>query len=154
MTCSLLLPLLLLVVKNSDSSFPAASADTITVHSGAAVQLSADLTKAERERLHDLRWQHPNGQLILKDNMTIGDGGRCELLADGSLSFSRTETQDSGKYFMRAFDKDGTRIKTKEILLQVNSGKSQPSMTSVTAQNNCNSVCLVQQKAGAAAALL
>lgn len=122
--CSLLL--LLLLLQNSNSSFLSASVHII-VRSGEAVQLSADLTAVERERLHDLWWQHPNGQLILKNNESRGDGGRWEVLADGSLSFSRTETRDSGKYSMLAFDKDGTRIKTKEIHLQVKSGESRPS---------------------------
>lgn len=129
MTCSLVL-LLLLMMKNSNCSFPAV--EIISVRSGEPVLLSADLTKAEQKRLNDLRWQH-NGQLTLKNNMSKGDGGRCELLADGSLYFSRTETQDSGNYSMRAFDKDGTRIKTREILLRVLSGEFQPSMTSDTA---------------------
>lgn len=125
--CSLLL-LLLLLIKDSSCSSTAVSVDIIIVRSGEAVQLSTDLTQAENNRLHDLQWQLPNGQL--KNTGTGSSGERCQLLANGSLSFSRTETQDSGRYLMRAFDKDGKQIRRKEILLQVRSGESQPSMTS------------------------
>lgn len=121
----LLLLLLLLNSSNSDSS----AVDIITVHSGEAVRLLSGLTEAEQKHLHDIRWTHSNLLLALKNNMTKCNDGRCELLADGTLSFSHTEKQDSGKYLMQAFDKGGKRFKAKEILLQVNSGKSQPSMT-------------------------
>lgn len=152
MTRSLLLlqmmMMTMLMMKNSSSSFPNASADAITVHSGEAVRLSADLTEAERTRLYELQWQHPSGQLTRKQNVTRGDGDvRCQLLIDGSLSFSRTQTQDSGKYLMRAFDAEGKGIKTKAINLLVIAGKSQPGSTSVTPQISFNSVCLLLQMA-------
>eukprot|EP00066_Takifugu_rubripes_P020233 XP_011609499.1 PREDICTED: uncharacterized protein LOC105417452 [Takifugu rubripes] len=109
--------LLLLNSSKSDSS----AVDVFTVQSGEAVRLLSGLTEAEQKHLHDIRWTHSNLLLVMKNNMTKCNDGRCELLADGTLSFSRTETQDSGKYLMQAFDKDGKRFKAKEIFLQVNS---------------------------------
>lgn len=131
MSCFLLL--LLLNSSNSDSS----AVDIITVHSGEAVRLLSGLTEAEQKHLHDIRWIHSNLLLALKNKMTKCNDGRCELLADGTLSFSRAETHDSGKYLMQAFDKDGKRFKAKEILLQVNSGKSQHNMTFVATWKKC-----------------
>ncbi|XP_056909694.1 uncharacterized protein LOC130537163 isoform X2 [Takifugu flavidus] len=116
MMCFLLL-LLLLNSSKSDSS----AVDVFTVQSGEAVQLLSGLNEAEQKQLHDIRWTHSNLLLVMKNNMTKCNDDRCELLADGTLSFSRTETQDSGKYLMQAFDKDGKRFKAKEIFLQVNS---------------------------------
>lgn len=119
MMCFLLLLLLLNRSKSNSSAV-----EVITVHSGEAVRLFSGLTEAEQKHLHDIRWIHSNLLLARKNNMTKCNDGRCELLADGTLSFSRTETHDSGKYSMQAFDKDGKRVKAKEIFLQVNSGKS------------------------------
>lgn len=142
MLCFLLL-LLLLISSNSDFL----AVDVITVHSGEAVRLLSGLTEAEQKHLHDIRWIHSNLLLALKNNMTKCNDGRCELLADGTLSFSHTETHDSGKYLMQAFDKDGKRFKSKEILLQVNSGKSQPNMTFVATWKRCFNIWLVSQEA-------
>lgn len=128
-----LLLLLLLNSSKSDSS----AADIITVNSGEAVRLLSGLTEAEQKHLRDIRWIHSNLLLALKNNMTKCNDGRCKLMADGTLSFSRTETHDSGKYLMQVFDKDGKRFKAKEIFLQVNSGKSQPNMTFVASWKKC-----------------
>lgn len=143
---SLLLQMMMmamLMMKNSGSSFPSASADAITVRSGEAVRLSADLTVAERTRLVELQWQHPSGRLTRKKNVTRGDGiVRCQLLSDGSLSFDRTQTEDSGKYLMRAFDAEGKGIKTKAINLLVIADKSQPGGPSAsTIAAACLAVC-------------
>lgn len=127
MMCSL--PLLLLLIDNGTTDSPAV--DVVSVHSGGAVRLRSDLTEAEQKRLYDLRWKHASLLLVLKDNMTKCQDGRCMLLPDGSLSYSRTETQDSGEYSMQAFDKDGKRFKTREIFLRVESSKSQLNTTSV-----------------------
>lgn len=124
-----MLSFLLLLLNSSKSD--SLAVDIITVHSGEAALLLSGLTKAEQKHLHDIRWTHPNLLLVLKNNMTRCSDGRCELLADGTLSFIRTETHDSGKYAMQAFDKAGKRFKAKEIFLQVSSGKSLPNMTFV-----------------------
>lgn len=128
--------LLLLLIVNS--SLPSASLEVVTVRSGETVQLSADLTEAEWKRLHDLKWYRADERLSMINNMSESVSGCYEVLANGSLLLSRAETPDSGKYMMRAFDKEGKRIKTKEILLQVNIGRSRPCTAS--AQVNCNSV--------------
>lgn len=120
MMCSLLL---LLLINNSHSE--SSVGDFIMVDSGEAIRLLSGLTEAEQKHLHDIRWVHPNLLLALKNNMTKCNNGRCELLADGTLSFSCTEMQDSGTYTMQAFGKDGKQFKTKETFLQVNSSKSQ-----------------------------
>lgn len=128
MASSLLLLLLLLQLQDSSCSFPPVSFDTVVVRRGEAVRLNTSLTRDERNLLHDLQWQLPKGQWEI--NRTGSGAERRRLLADGSLSFSRTETEDTGRYLMRAFDKDGNRIRNKEIFLQVNSGESRPSLTS------------------------
>lgn len=135
------LPLLLLLIDNGITDSPAV--DIISVDSGGAIRLRSDLTEAEQKLLHDLRWKHANLLLVLKDNMTKCPNGRCTLLPDGSLSYSRTETQDSGAYSMQAFDKDGKRFKMKEILLRVDSSKSRLNTTSVAALGK-----LLQQLSG------
>lgn len=139
MMCSL--PLLLLLIDNGITDSPAV--DIISVDSGGAIRLGSDLTEAEQKLLHDLRWKHANLLLVLKDNMTKCHTGRCTLLPDGSLSYSRTETQDSGAYTMMAFDKDGKRFKMKEIFLRVDSSKSRLNTTSVAALGK-----LLQQLSG------
>lgn len=128
--------LLLLLLLNSSKSDPSAI-DIITVHIGEAVRLLSGLTEAEQKHLDDIRWTHSNLLLALKSNMRKCNDGRCELLADGTLSFSRTEMQDSGQYLMQAFAKDGKRLKAKYIVLQVDPGKSQPNVTFLATWIKC-----------------
>lgn len=107
---------------------PAASADIISARSGEAVLLSSNLTEAGLRHVQDVRWTHIHLLMSLKNNETTCDHGRCQLLPDGSLRFSRVQTEDSGSYRLQVFEEGGNRVKTKDFLLRVDAGESQPDM--------------------------
>lgn len=96
------------------------------MRSGEAVQLSSNLTGAGLTHGQDVRWTHLNLLLSLNKNFTTCHHGRCELLSDGSLRFSRVQTEDSGSYRLQVFDKRGKRLQDKDFVLQVAPGESQP----------------------------
>ncbi|KAK2852069.1 hypothetical protein Q5P01_008345 [Channa striata] len=106
---------------------------SLSVRSSGAVVLPSGLHVEETEhKWDDVRWSHrpqlspeKNGttqswdhrQFILvvslKRNMTTCEHRRCELLSNGSLRFSRVQTEDSGIYSLEVFYENGTmRIKT------------------------------------------
>lgn len=104
---------------------PVASAEIITARSGEAVLLTSDLQGPELERRKDVRWTHLHLVVSLKNNVTTCHHGRCELLSNGSLSFSRVQTADSGNYSLEVFDEEGKRLYRKDFLLRVE-GESSP----------------------------
>ncbi|PWA24641.1 hypothetical protein CCH79_00016153, partial [Gambusia affinis] len=53
------------------------------------------------------RWTHPH--LLLDNRKTKCHHGRCELLEDGSLSFSRVQSEDSGVYRLEVYNQQGLR---------------------------------------------
>lgn len=67
----------------------------------------------------DVRWTHLHLVLSLKKNMTTCHHGRCELLSNGSLRFSRVQTEDSGNYSVEVFHENGTRLMRTHFLLRV-----------------------------------
>lgn len=99
---------------------PASAADIIRVsaNSSTRVMLASGLQGDPRARGYDVRWtQIPH--LLLNWNRSTCSHGRCSMLPDGSLEFSRLQTQDSGNYTLEVFDKTGSRLQTKDFLLQV-----------------------------------
>lgn len=92
-------------------------------------------------RWDDIRWLHHrlpsslNGTmehtqgvwlLSLKGNETTCDHGRCKLLPDGSLNFSRVQTEDSGNYMLEMFYKNGTVRPKRDFELQVEGESTSP----------------------------
>lgn len=108
--------LLILMMKMMMKS-DAASAEIITAHSGGAVLLTSDLQGLKHR--HDIRWTHPHLVMSLKNNVTTCHHGRCELLSDGSLRFSRVQTADSGSYSLEVFDENGKRLMKRDFMLRV-----------------------------------
>lgn len=104
---------------------PAASAEIITARSGEAVLLTSDLQGPRLEHRKDIRWTHLYLVMSLKNNVTTCHHRRCELLNDGSLSFSRVQTADSGNYSLEVFDERGKLLMKKDFLLRVE-GESSP----------------------------
>lgn len=96
--------------------------DVISVQSGDAIVLRSNLTEADLQLIKDLRWTHLYLVVSLKSNVTVCPHGRCELLTDGSLRFNCVNAEDAGSYHLQAFDKYGTRVMTKDFLLQVDTG--------------------------------
>lgn len=90
-------------------------------HSGEAVLLDPNLTGPVNNKW-DFRWtQLPSQLLTPKNNNRTCGGGRCELLRNGSLRFSRVQTADAGNYSLQVFDEGGKRKMDKVILLRVES---------------------------------
>lgn len=87
--------------------------------------LRLDLEGAELKPGWDVRWtNHAHLLVSLKNNKTNGHLGHYVLLRDGSLSFSRVHTEDSGQYRLEVYDERGARMKTKYFELQVEPGES------------------------------
>ncbi|KAF3697489.1 hypothetical protein EXN66_Car013169 [Channa argus] len=118
----------------------------ISVNSSEIVLLPSGLRVEEMEhRWDDIRWihrplekngssfEHRRGELArgmtkqswdarvvsLKRNLTTCDHRRCELLRDGSLRFSKVQTEDSGIYSLEVFYKNGTIRMKKDFQLRV-----------------------------------
>lgn len=90
-------------------------------------------------RWDDIKWIHRSPQrrqdamlVSLKRNMTTCEHGRCELLTDGSLNFSRVQAEDSGTYTLEVFYKNGTVRKKTDYKLRVEG----ESTTAETQTNN------------------
>lgn len=81
-----------------------------------------NLTDVDRRLVKDVRWTHRNLVVSVKNNMTTCHHGRCELMVDGSLRFSRVLAEDEGNYWMQAFDEHGNRVKTADVQLLVDPG--------------------------------
>ncbi|KAM9348768.1 uncharacterized protein ABDE67_010817 isoform 2-T2 [Symphorus nematophorus] len=97
------------------------SAETITAHSGDFVVLSPDIPQAEPQDKRDIRWTHHHLMMSSRgqDRQKTCHHGRCELLEDGSLRFSRVQTADSGNYSVEVFNQKGKILKKKDFLLVV-----------------------------------
>ncbi|KAM4545850.1 uncharacterized protein PAE49_018303 [Odontesthes bonariensis] len=65
----------------------------------------------------DVRWTQQN--LLLTRTTTRCHHGRCELLSDGSLRFSRLQAEDTGNYTLEVFDEAGNKKEKKVFVLQV-----------------------------------
>ncbi|XP_067380215.1 uncharacterized protein [Channa argus] len=138
-----LLMVMKLAVLNKTSS---AEIILISVNSSEIVLLPSGLRVEEMEhRWDDIRWihrplekngssfEHRRGELArgmtkqswdarvvsLKRNLTTCDHRRCELLRDGSLRFSKVQTEDSGIYSLEVFYKNGTIRMKKDFQLRV-----------------------------------
>ncbi|XP_056253487.1 uncharacterized protein LOC130182516 [Seriola aureovittata] len=93
---------------------------TVSAQSGQPVLLSSPRVIGGVEQGWDVRWTcPPHLVLSLKKNMTTCHRGRCELLRDGSLTFSRVQASDSGNYSLQVFNQSGKlQVKT-DFLLRV-----------------------------------
>lgn len=89
--------------------------------------MRSNLTDVDRRLVKDVRWTHHSLVVSVKNNVTTCPHGRCELMADGSLRFSRVLAADEGIYWMQAFDEHGNRVKTTDVQLLVDSGGPVPS---------------------------
>ncbi|KAK1875187.1 Translation initiation factor eIF-2B subunit gamma [Dissostichus eleginoides] len=69
------------------------ASEVIRAHSGGAVLLTSDL---QLQLKQDVRWTHPDLLVSLKNNVTACPHGRCQLLRDGSLRFSRVQPGTQG----------------------------------------------------------
>ncbi|XP_021166831.2 uncharacterized protein LOC105918487 isoform X2 [Fundulus heteroclitus] len=96
-----------------------ASADIIKVSkvSGEEAVLRSGFQEQMLRTRQDFRWTHSN--LLLTNKSTRCHHGRCQLLQDGSLSFSAVQAADSGSYTLEVYDHHGTIKEKKEFLLQV-----------------------------------
>ncbi|XP_014843901.1 PREDICTED: uncharacterized protein LOC106918555 [Poecilia mexicana] len=96
-----------------------ASADitNITATSGERLKLSPDLRTGRMGTGLEFRWTHPH--LLLDNRNTRCHHDRCELLEDGSLSFSRVQPEDSGVYTLEVYNLQGKRQHEKVFRLQV-----------------------------------
>nr|XP_046266528.1 uncharacterized protein LOC124070567 isoform X2 [Scatophagus argus] len=102
-----------------------ASTQNITAHSGEEVLLTSALHEKE---LNNIRWTHSHLMIYPKNNRTKCPHGRCELLSNGSLRFSRVHTNDSGRYRLEVFNQEGKILDAKDFLLMVdNVSSSSPS---------------------------
>ncbi|CAI5642351.1 unnamed protein product [Oreochromis niloticus] len=129
----LVVVLLLMMMMKSDAG--AADIIRVSANSSTSVVLPSGLQGDPRTRGYDVRWtQIPH--LLLNWNRSTCSHGRCSMLPDGSLEFSRLQTQDSGSYTLEVFDKTGSRLQTKDFLLQVTDHSSSHVVSSV-------SVCVV-----------
>nr|XP_024659634.1 uncharacterized protein LOC101482828 [Maylandia zebra] len=107
---------LLMMMMKSDAG--AADIIRVSANSSTRVMLASGLQGDPRARGYDVRWtQIPH--LLLNWNRSTCSHGRCSMLPDGSLEFSQLQTQDSGNYTLEVFDKTGSRLQTKDFLLQV-----------------------------------
>lgn len=106
------------------------SAEIIIARSGEAVLLLADLQEGGLKPGYDVRWTNPGLMVSLKNNI-LCKHGRCELLKNGSLRFSRVETADSGNYSMEEFDGEGKLLKKTNVLLRVEDSSSSTVLVSV-----------------------
>ncbi|XP_076744927.1 uncharacterized protein LOC101482828 isoform X2 [Maylandia zebra] len=124
---------LLMMMMKSDAG--AADIIRVSANSSTRVMLASGLQGDPRARGYDVRWtQIPH--LLLNWNRSTCSHGRCSMLPDGSLEFSQLQTQDSGNYTLEVFDKTGSRLQTKDFLLQVTDRSSSHVVSSV-------SVCVV-----------
>ncbi|XP_037646869.1 uncharacterized protein LOC119500911 isoform X2 [Sebastes umbrosus] len=113
--------LLILMMKMMMKS-DAASAEIITAHSGEAVLLKSDLPGLKPRQ--DVRWTHFHLVMSLENKVTTCHHGRCELLSDGSLRFSRVQIADAGNYSLEMFDENGRRLIKRDFLLRVEGDSS------------------------------
>ncbi|KAK1874617.1 Pentatricopeptide repeat-containing protein [Dissostichus eleginoides] len=90
------------------------ASEVIRAHSGGAVLLTSDL---QLQLKQDVRWTHPDLLVSLKNNVTACPHGRCQLLRDGSLRFSRVQPGDSGNYSLQVYEEDGRRVLKRDFLL-------------------------------------
>ncbi|XP_074514421.1 uncharacterized protein LOC141782225 isoform X3 [Sebastes fasciatus] len=113
--------LLILMMKMMMKS-DAASAKIITAHSGEAVLLTSDLPELKPRQ--DARWTHLHLVMSRENKVKTCHHGRCELLSDGSLRFSRVQTADAGNYSLEVFDENGKRLIKRDFLLRVEGDSS------------------------------
>ncbi|XP_038144271.1 uncharacterized protein LOC119785610 [Cyprinodon tularosa] len=120
---SLSLLVMLVVMMTIDPS----SADTLTVSviSGQSAVLPSGLKSQRMAKTRDVRWTHAN--LLLNNRTTKCHHGRCQLLQDGSLSFSKVQEEDSGIYMLEIYDQQGTMKERKVFHLQVQVTSQSPS---------------------------
>ncbi|XP_034088108.1 uncharacterized protein LOC117556723 [Gymnodraco acuticeps] len=103
------------------------ASEVIRAHSGGAVLLTSD---HQLQLKQDVRWTHPDLLVSLKNNVTACPHGRCQLLHDGSLRFSRVQPGDSGNYSLQVYEEDGTRVLRRDFLLLVEGESSQLDLSS------------------------
>lgn len=84
--------------------------------SGKSLVLSPDHLEGVKEGW-DFRWTHSH--LVLNNRTTECPHGRCELLQNGSVSFSQVLLEDSGNYTLEVFDDRGIRKNRTRFLVQV-----------------------------------
>ncbi|XP_067348225.1 uncharacterized protein [Channa argus] len=105
---------------------------TVSTNGDRTALLSAGLMIGRmKQRWDDVRWTHRHLVVSLKKNMTRCHHGRCELLSDGSLRFSRVHTEDLGNYSLEVFDEDGTLLMKRDVFLRVEGGETSSSSVGV-----------------------
>ncbi|XP_042370695.1 uncharacterized protein LOC121964557 isoform X2 [Plectropomus leopardus] len=119
--------LILMAMKTAMASY---AAEVVSAHSGGAALLTSQLWTLRRRQ--DVRWTHPHLVMSLRNNVTACHHGRCRLLSDGSLSFSRVQSEDAGTYSLEVFDEDGRRLLRRDVLLTVDDLSSSSSSMSVS----------------------
>ncbi|XP_070712152.1 uncharacterized protein [Pempheris klunzingeri] len=115
----------------------AASAEVIKARSGDAVLLTSDLLGGRPESRQDVRWTHLHLVMSLRTNRTTCHHGRCELLTDGSLRFSRVDAADAGNYSLNVFDEGGRLVMKKDFVLMVDAGITTTSSSLVSSLTIC-----------------
>ncbi|XP_034008654.1 uncharacterized protein LOC117500064 [Trematomus bernacchii] len=113
--------------------------EVIKAHSGGAVLLTSDL---QLQLKQDVRWTHPDLLVSLKNNVTACPHGRCQLLRDGSLRFSRVQPGDSGNYSLQVYEEDGTRVLRRDFLLLVESSQSGRGSSGSDSQVRWRTTCM------------
>uniref|UniRef100_UPI0037E912FC uncharacterized protein n=1 Tax=Semicossyphus pulcher TaxID=241346 RepID=UPI0037E912FC len=103
----LLVSLMMMMMMKSDGQ----SDELITARNGESILLTSELLKgAEPEHRGDVRWTHEHLVMSLKNNMTACHHGRCVLQSDGTLMFTRVQSEDAGRYILEVFDEEGRRL--------------------------------------------
>ncbi|XP_026214318.1 uncharacterized protein LOC113161041 [Anabas testudineus] len=113
----LLLTMMTLMVMKSEAAL--AQIVTVSENSAETILNPLGLQMGTKEHEWDVRWNHNKQLLSLKTNNTKCHHGRCELLRNGSLRFSRVQTEDAGNYSMEVFFENGTRLIRRDFVLRV-----------------------------------
>ncbi|XP_044078476.1 uncharacterized protein LOC122888279 isoform X2 [Siniperca chuatsi] len=116
------------------------SDEIITARSGEAVLLTS---RAVLQRSQDARWTHHHLAVSLRNNRMRCQHGRCELLSNGSLRFSRLQTADSGNYTLEVFDESGKRLMKKDFELRVEDSISNSNSSNSNSNSSSSAVVSV-----------
>ncbi|XP_032432465.1 uncharacterized protein LOC116728449 [Xiphophorus hellerii] len=117
--------LLVMMMKRNTAS---ADITNVTRTSGESLKLLPDIRRGRKGIELHFRWTHP--RLLLDNQNTRCHHGRCELLEDGSLSFSSVQPEDSGVYTLEVYNQQGYRQHKQVFHLQVEES-SQSRMTAI-----------------------
>ncbi|XP_043996520.1 uncharacterized protein LOC122844815 isoform X2 [Gambusia affinis] len=119
---------ILIVMMMMKRNTVSADITNVTRISGESLKLSPDIRRGRMGTELLFRWTHPH--LLLDNRKTKCHHGRCELLEDGSLSFSRVQSEDSGVYRLEVYNQQGRRQHHQLFHLQVEHLKEEESSQS------------------------